>query len=276
MQQDLNNEKSAAVAAVKSFMTSLSHKQPPFPEARQIVLSDSFCVLSHPDELWVNTIEKTMTRVEGKVGKLLESGAKDFEEAFFEPGPDVWLYDNLAAVWAGYRVIVDSNEVSRGINAVSLMNTAEGWQIVGIADTQFQRNSVLPPVSSDLLPDVMKPIEVFFAHLKNREWDSMLSMLFPGSGITNSRQNRPIQRTWPELIEYLKGVVEGVPADIVVEEKIYDVELRTCGDLAIVWTPFTVTYNDVPASKGVNIFTLLKRDEGWVITGCQDTSRPVK
>ncbi|PKK52776.1 hypothetical protein CI102_3587 [Trichoderma harzianum] len=79
--------------------------------------------------------------------------------------------------------------------------------------------------------------------------------------------------TWAELLERLKGIIDKSPSEI--RELLFDVETRICGDFAFAWTPFVIDINGQTVNKGVNIFTLVRKEGGWIISGCQDTSMPV-
>ncbi|OIW32723.1 hypothetical protein CONLIGDRAFT_630348 [Coniochaeta ligniaria NRRL 30616] len=271
------DDKAAILDIVQKFMTSISSKRPPFTETYEHVLPDAWCVLSHPDEFWVARIGATITRIEGRVGKLLDSGAKEFRERVTEPGPEIWVHEDLGAVWAGYQVSVDGKEVSRGINLFGLHRTPDGWKISGIADTQVKPGTELEPVSTVAGPDLMGPIDSFLQCLTDHDWDKIPSSLLGEGGITNSRRGMGILQssTWPELIEKLRSMMENSPPGMM-QEVLYDVEARVCGSFAFVWAPFKININGQTVDKGVNIFTMFRKENGWVISGCQDTSMPTQ
>jgi hypothetical protein len=54
-------------------------------------------------------------------------------------------------------------------------------------------------------------------------------------------------------------------------EEIFDVEAHAFGNLASVWAPFIVTYQDKIVGCGVNTFTLAKVDNDWRIIFGMDT-----
>jgi hypothetical protein len=268
------DDRTLVLDAVKNFLGSISHHHPPFTSTRTHVLESSFCVLSHPNELVLGTVGECISRVEETIGRILESGAHSVVEALTGHAPEVWIYQDLAAVMAGYSVLVDGVEVSGGVNLFSLLKTSRGWKIAGIADTQWPGASKVPPVLHEPASGVITAIETFFEHLKVKNWEGMLQDFLPGGGITNSRSQGIIFSNWLGLIDRLREVASQTPPGSVMEEIIFDLEYRTVGDVAFAWTPFRVDLDGVPQSKGVNIMTLLKREEGWVISGVQDTGRP--
>jgi hypothetical protein len=219
----------------------------------------------------------TIARVEGKVAKILDGGAKEFKESLTGPGPEIWVHEDLGAVWVGYQISVDGKEVSRGINLFGLHRTPSGWRISGIADTQVKPGSELEPVSKVASPDLLGPINHFLQCLTDHDWDGMQSHLWSGGGITNSRRSRGMLQssTWPELIGRLKSVTENIPPGVM-QEVLFDVEARVCGDFAFVWAPFVININGKTVDKGVNIMTMLKKEDEWVMSGCQDTSMPTQ
>ncbi|KAL7907292.1 hypothetical protein GGI35DRAFT_455935 [Trichoderma velutinum] len=265
-------EKAAVLTTVQKFLSSISLRQPPFSEALEYVLPDGWCVLSHPGDFWVGRFRDLVTRIEERLNGL--SGK--FEERLAEPGPEVWVHEDLAAVWAGYQTYVDNKETSRGINLFGLHKTADGWKISGLADTELPEDPELPPVSQTFNPEVMKPINYFLDHMTLRDWDKIPSVLVTGSGITNSRRkdNMLKSATWPELMERLKAIIDNSPSEI--REPLFDIETRICGDFAFCWTPFAIEIDGQRVNKGVNIFTLIKKEGGWIISGAQDTSMPIQ
>ncbi|KAJ7268171.1 hypothetical protein B0H12DRAFT_1097369 [Mycena haematopus] len=267
----LNDDSTAILATVQDFVAALSHNPPAESQAQTHVLPDSFALLSHPDEFRQTRLAQMVTDTCAKIAHMLETGATSVEEVIVEPGPEVWVHANLAAVWAGYSVRIDGVERARGVNAISLLNVpGEGWKISGAADTQWAADAPSPPADDEGL---MKPIEAFFEHLKKREWEGMVSVVIPGGGVTLSRPPAaPMFLTFPELFERLKAITDAAPPGTVLEEPIFDVQTRSIGDLGFAWTPCVTTANGVLRSKGTNIFTLLKRDGRWIITGIQDTA----
>ena len=251
-------------------MASISLTRPPFAEASNHLLPNGWCVLSHPDEAWIGRIGETITRVEGKVAALLEQGAKEFQERVTEPGPEVWVYKDLGAVWAGYQISVDGREVGRGVNLFGLHRKTEGWKISGIADTQAKLGAELEQISKVAPPSLMAPIDDFLQSMTNHKWEKMLSYCLRGGGITNSRRSMDllVSSTWPELIARLKSMMDGSPPRLVYEI-LFDIEARVCGNIGFLWTPFKMDTSGQTTNKGVNIFTLVP------ISGCQDTSMPI-
>lgn len=269
----MDEDKTAALVSVRSFLALISKTRPPFAEARKLILPEAFCVYSHLDELWVNRLDKTMDKIEAEVFTALDIN-KEFREELAEPGPEVWIHDDFATVWTGHHTFVDDKKVAYSLKLFSLHKTADGWKISGIADTQEKGGSRFPPVSKVVTTEVMEPINLHLDSLEHKNWGSSITSCLVGSGVTNSRRSTGMlfSSTWPQLLDRIKGVYAQVPVGVALAEILYDVEVRIWGDFAFAWTPFLIKRNGQTINKGVNAFTLLKMDSGWIITGCQDTS----
>ncbi|KAL3952090.1 hypothetical protein ACCO45_013807 [Purpureocillium lilacinum] len=120
-------EKEAVLNVVESFFAGIS--------TRELIIPDAFCVFSHLDELWVNRLDKTMDRIESKVQAAMGS-IKEFREELTQPGPEIWVSGDLAAVWTGHQTLIDGNRVAQSIKLISLHKTATGWKLCGVADSQ--------------------------------------------------------------------------------------------------------------------------------------------
>ncbi|GJN71427.1 hypothetical protein PLICBS_005492 [Purpureocillium lilacinum] len=128
-------EQETVLNVVESFFAGISSRRPPFVAARELIIPDAFCVFSHLDELWVNRLDKTMDRIESKVQAAMGS-IKEFREELTQPGPEIWVSGDLAAVWTGHQTLIDGNRVAQSIKLISLHKTATGWKICGVADSQ--------------------------------------------------------------------------------------------------------------------------------------------
>ncbi|KAH8882552.1 hypothetical protein GQ53DRAFT_847536 [Thozetella sp. PMI_491] len=260
-------DKALAFSAVKSLFAALDGT-PPLTDARKYVLEDGFSILSHKDELLRSTLGEAINREEA-----VRAGRKH-ETTFSEPGPEVWVYDNLAAVFTGYTVKVDGTETFRGARLFSLLKIEDEYKVTTIAGVQTSCTDVA--VASDADGEIMTTIDAFFDCLKKQDWDGFDPLILPDAGACLSRPPAPpLICAWPAFFDRLKAVVASLPPGSVIEEPIHDIEIRAIGDLGFVWAPFEVLLNGAPRSKGNNIMTLLKKDGRWLISGCQDLGRPV-
>jgi hypothetical protein len=59
------------------------------------------------------------------------------------------------------------------------------------------------------------------------------------------------------------------------EERLLSFDTRVDGAMAVSWVPYRFYFNEVFSHCGVNVFTLIKRPEGWKILGITDTRRRI-
>lgn len=64
-----------------------------------------------------------------------------------------------------------------------------------------------------------------------------------------------------------------IPADLKFQEKILSYSVQVDGTMAHVWTPYEFCINDKLSHKGVNAFTLFKKEKQWKIIHLIDTRR---
>lgn len=62
-------------------------------------------------------------------------------------------------------------------------------------------------------------------------------------------------------------------ADVQLDERILDYQIKVDGDMAAAWTPYEFYVNDKFSHCGVNSFQLVKLAEGWKIVYIIDTRR---
>lgn len=150
------------------------------------------------------------------------------------------------------------------------------WKISVVASYTTGSSSPLPPVSAEMSPDIMKPVEVLLAEFSDPHWDVLAPCFLPGATCTLCRPPapEPMIVTMEQSIERLRGLVDKV-APAVFQERVHAVQARTCGRLGFVWAPFVVEIGGKVQHEGVNIFSFLKKeeedgDERWIFIGCQD------
>jgi len=115
---------------------------------------------------------------------------------------------------------------------------------------------------------VLSTCQAFLDGIKNKNKAAMLAQIIPeGSGILS----RPDQT----LHLSLAAVVERIPFDAPqqLEEPIYDPLIRIDHDLAMLWARYDFFIDGSLHHVGANIFSLLKRDDRWLISGVADTWR---
>ncbi|KAH8647313.1 hypothetical protein BX600DRAFT_476502 [Xylariales sp. PMI_506] len=264
---------SSPLATLTEFLRLVSHRQPPLTEAASLIIEHAFHasfrvggeprLLDFVDAL--HNFEELIHRSDGPV-----------VEEYAPPEVEVWVHNDLGAVWVGNVITVDGKAVSTGVNVASFLKIpGEGWKISSVAVAELPVDEALPPVLKEPTGPIVEVIETFFLHLKNQNWEGMEALLSPVMSATHSRPPKPPlslerQAFFDRLVEITKMFPEGT----VLNEKIFDIEARACGNIGFVWMHFVVEMNGKPVSKGANIITLFKIGGGWKICGCQDTGGP--
>ncbi|KAI1334605.1 hypothetical protein F5Y15DRAFT_285717 [Xylariaceae sp. FL0016] len=277
MAQPDDIERQQVIDTVISVLTAISDRQPPFAEAHQYLLPDCTCVLSQPDWLVVSPLKDHVYSVETLIADALSDGTSSIEQTLCSPNPEVWVHDDLAAVWAGYNVSLDGREASKGNILFSLLKVDDAWKICGVADKQWIAGSAPPELCSDLDtdPDIMAPVNALLAAFSDPDWDAISRWFLEGGSSVQIRPPTPYQViTLEQSIARLQDIRERLAPGTTFSESLHDIQVRTCGNLGFIWAPFVIETGGKESHKGVNIFSLLKKDH-WVISGCQNIGKPV-
>ncbi|MDI6033559.1 nuclear transport factor 2 family protein [Flavobacterium sp. LB2P84] len=67
--------------------------------------------------------------------------------------------------------------------------------------------------------------------------------------------------------------ISSIPAELKFQEKILSYSIQVDGSMAHAWTPYEFYLNGKLSHKGVNAFTLFKKDNTWKIVHLIDTRR---
>ena len=74
-------------------------------------------------------------------------------------------------------------------------------------------------------------------------------------------------------IQQFYNSISSIPETVKFQEELTEIEIRTDGILAHVWTNYTFYLNDKVSHKGVNAFTLINQGGTWKIIYLVDTRR---
>lgn len=264
------NERDEVLAVVTSFWRYLLDTPPPLTDALNYVLPDSFFVLAHWKGVIQCTLKEFISRVEKELIDVHETGPDSVKGGLCEPGPDIWVDGRLAAVWTGHTASVWGSLRVEGVSAITLFKREDGWKIGGIAATQWGPHASPNTLVGESTTELLKPVLESNRLLNEKRWDEIDRPLYPGGGCTYARFPHTLSSMlWPELNEKMKAMAEKAPGHV--EHKLMNWEVRMMGDLGFVWTPVTVTLNgEVKISGYHDVYTLLKRDNKWLIIGSQD------
>lgn len=119
--------------------------------------------------------------------------------------------------------------------------------------------------------DVLQVIHRLFDGMRSGDTAMMRSTFHPEIRLitTATRDGVPVASVVP-VEAWLDGVAG---ADAVLDERLYETEVRVDGNLASVWTYYTLHVGDRFSHCGYDAFQLVRTPEGWRITQVADTRR---
>ena len=112
---------------------------------------------------------------------------------------------------------------------------------------------------------VIRTIDEFFAAMTARDVEKMRSLMTP-DGILYGYRETPdgLRIARPTHAAYLENLAAG---ENTLVERYWDPQVMVYGRLATAWTPYDLHVDGNFSHCGVNNFSLLRTDEGWVVTG---------
>ena len=118
---------------------------------------------------------------------------------------------------------------------------------------------------------VMAPIKALFDGMRTRDTALMRSAFAPGAMMGGvPRAGQPVR--FEQVDGFLKAIA-GAPAGTLLDEQLYDVDVRIDGGLASVWAFYTFSLGERFSHCGVDAFQVVRTDAGWKITALADTRR---
>lgn len=112
---------------------------------------------------------------------------------------------------------------------------------------------------------VLDVIDAFFESMTARDVERMRTLMTPDGIIYGYRESdEGLQIIRPTHADYLENLGDGEGTPV---ERYWEPEVMVSGRMATIWTPYDF-HNDGQFSHcGVNNFSMLKTDAGWVIAG---------
>ena len=121
------------------------------------------------------------------------------------------------------------------------------------------------PVLADDEADVIAVIDEFFAAMKSRDAATMRTLMTEDGILYGYRETEDgLRISRPTHRAYLENLASGTGVPV---ERYWDPKVMIHERLATVWTPYDFHNDGVFSHCGLNNFSLLKTDDGWVITG---------
>jgi hypothetical protein len=115
---------------------------------------------------------------------------------------------------------------------------------------------------------VLAPFQALLDGVAQRDHELVRKQLFPGGMATLIRNGQPLQLHFDAFLERLPTT-----GTVKLEEVLHDPVVHIDDDIAVIWAPYTFTFDGKVDHCGTNIITLIRRDGRWLISGIADNSR---
>jgi ketosteroid isomerase-like protein len=121
--------------------------------------------------------------------------------------------------------------------------------------------------------EIQKVVETFFEafHAKDTlKLQALCDDTMILQSIADNAKGTKLSNEKPEA--FFKSIAS-IPAELKFQEKILSYSIQLDGSMAHAWTPYEFYVNGKLSHKGVNAFTLFKKDNVWKIVHLIDTRR---
>ena len=119
---------------------------------------------------------------------------------------------------------------------------------------------------------ILEKVNKFFEALEKKDTALYKSLTFTNSQIWVSRNMGDSVKT---QMRYVSDDLTRLPVmKEVIEERALKTEISLHGNIAVVWTPYTLSRSGKFSHCGIDVFTLLKTDEGWKIVSLAYSVEP--
>lgn len=121
--------------------------------------------------------------------------------------------------------------------------------------------------------EVQKTIETFFEAFHAKDTVKLKSICSDKIILQSIQENAKGGKLSDEVASEFYKSIASIPANFNFQEKILSYSIQVDGTMAHAWTPYEFYINDKLSHKGVNAFTLFKKNDVWKIIYCIDTRR---
>lgn len=120
---------------------------------------------------------------------------------------------------------------------------------------------------------IKKSINMFFAGMKSNDTSLINSTLDSSCFMYSIMQTADGKTKLDDgkIADFLQQVAAMKGKNI--DERPLSFDIKVDGAMAIAWTPYKLFFNGAFYHCGVDVFTLIKRDNTWKIMGITDTRR---
>ncbi|KAI3572039.1 hypothetical protein IWW34DRAFT_893845 [Fusarium oxysporum f. sp. albedinis] len=242
---------------------------PPFNEGERFALPHGLTTVTFPPEmggLKTESFDDMYERVGGLLAKQQESGPTGFKHQLAEPRADLWVSQNIAAVFVGWSASMDGR--SEFIHTVHLctlhrqsddiLSDGNPWRISALVDMKhLLPEQPVPSVETGPVSEIIAPFQEFLKSIKAQDWGAIPAL-----------SCCCLTFMWPELIEHLQQQAQNEPT---IEKRLLNCEARRCSDLGFVWAPFVLQVGGIEISHGVSVCSFRLEGGRWLISSLCET-----
>ena len=113
-------------------------------------------------------------------------------------------------------------------------------------------------------------VHTFFEALNSKNANQIENLMAEDVKLHSLNISADLQLNSTDMDSFLNSIKQIGP-DVTIEERIFDLESFENEHIATVWAPYEFYVNGDFSHKGVNVFTMLRADNGWKITSISDT-----
>ncbi|TDE28499.1 nuclear transport factor 2 family protein [Flavobacterium ranwuense] len=121
--------------------------------------------------------------------------------------------------------------------------------------------------------EIQKVVETFFEAFHAKDTLKLQAFCEDTMILQSIAENAKGTKLSNEKPEAFFKSIASIPAELKFQEKILSYSIQVDGSMAHAWTPYEFYVNGKLSHKGVNAFTLFKKDNTWKIIHLIDTRR---
>ena len=121
--------------------------------------------------------------------------------------------------------------------------------------------------------EIQKVVDTFFEAFHAKDTLKLKSLCEDTMILQSISENAKGTKLSNEKPQVFFKSIASIPAELKFQEKILSYSIQVDGSMAHAWTPYEFYLNGKLSHKGVNAFTLFKKDNIWKIVHLIDTRR---
>lgn len=121
--------------------------------------------------------------------------------------------------------------------------------------------------------EIQKVVDTFFEAFHAKDTLKLKSLCEDTMILQSISENAKGTKLSNEKPQVFFKSIASIPAELKFQEKILSYSIQVDGSMAHAWTPYEFYMNGKLSHKGVNAFTLFKKDNIWKIVHLIDTRR---